>query len=113
MTLSRETHELAKRLLDYEAAAVDTSAPADSVVVRVCEKLRGPLSAVVGVADYRLMLSRALALAKVEAPGLGAVQVATDGSLQGLREISAQADENHIGEEGVVLIAQLLGLFLV
>jgi hypothetical protein len=48
----------------------------------------------------------------MEAPTLGAVQVTTDGSLEGLREIPAQADENHTGEEGVVLIAQLLGLFL-
>jgi hypothetical protein len=112
MTPSRETQDLARRLVDCEAAAGKTSEPTDSVIVRVCEKLRRPLSAVVGVADYRLMLSRALTLAKMEAPALGAVQVTTDGSLQWLGETSAEADETHTAEEGVVLIAQLLGLFL-
>jgi hypothetical protein len=112
MTLSRDTQDLARRLLDYEAAAGDASGSTDAVIVRVCDKLRRPLSAIMGVADYRVLLSRALTLAKMEAPTLGVVKVTADGSLQGLGEISPQAEENRTGEAGVVLIAQLLGLFL-
>ncbi len=112
MMLSRETRDLAQRLIDYEAAAGDASEPKKSAVIRVCEKLRLPLSAIVGVADYRSLLSRALTLAKLEAPGLSAVQVTTDGLLQDLGETSSQIDQERGGEGGVILLAQLLGLFL-
>jgi hypothetical protein len=55
-----------------------------------------------------------LALAKSQSPQLSAVQVTASGELRGLREIESQkgtgADEDD--EAGVILIAQLLGLFL-
>ena len=112
MMLSRETRDLAQRLIDYEAGAGETSGPKKSAVIRVCEKLRLPLSAIVGVADYRSLLSRALTLARLEAPGLSAVQVTTDGSLQDLAETGSQIDQGRGEEGGVILLAQLLGLFL-
>ena len=112
MMISRETQDWARRLLDYEAAAGDAAEPQKCAVIRVCEKLRPPLSAIVGVADYRSLLSRALTLAKLEAPGLSAVQVAMDGSLQDLRETGPLVDEKRNGEGEVNLLAQLLGLFL-
>jgi len=113
MMLSRETRDLAQRLIDHEAGAGgETSEPRKPAVIRVCEKLRLPLSAIVGVADYRSLLSRALALARLEAPGLSAVQVTTDGSLQDLGETGSQIDQERGAEGGVILLAQLLGLFL-
>ncbi len=112
MMLSRETQDLAQRLLDYEAAADGSSESKKSAVIRVCEKLRLPLSAIVGVADYRSLLSRALALAKLEAPSLSAVQVTTDGSLQDLSETGSQIDQKRGGEGGVILLGKLLGLLL-
>jgi hypothetical protein len=53
-----------------------------------------------------------LALAKPEAPSLNAAQVAGDGALQGLSEIETQIDLNRdpADEEGIILIARLLGL---
>ena len=65
-----------------------------------------------GVADYRSLLSRALTLAKLEAPSLSAVQVTTDGSLQDLSETGSQIDQERGGEGGVILLGQLLGLLL-
>jgi hypothetical protein len=112
MMLSRETRDLAQRLIDYEAGAGEISEPKKSAAIRVCEKLRLPLSAIVGVADYRSLLSRALTLARLEAPGLSAVQVTTDGSLQDLAETGSQIDQGRGEEGGVILLAQLLGLFL-
>jgi hypothetical protein len=112
MMLSRETQDLAQRLLDHEAAAGGPTESKKSAVIRVCEKLRLPLSAIVGVADYRSLLSRALTLAKLEAPGLSAVQVTTDGSLQDVSETDSQTDQNRVGDGGVILLGQLLGLFL-
>ena len=105
--LSPQTLDLARRLL-----ACETSVPAESAVIRVCEKLRPPLCALAGVAGYRSLLSLALTLAKAKAPSLSAVQVTTDGYLQGLGELDPQIDEDHAGEAGIILIAQLLGLFL-
>jgi hypothetical protein len=112
MMLSREAQDLARHLLAYEAVACKTSEPMESAVVRVCEKLRPPLCALAGVAGYRALLSRALTLAKAQTPSLSAAQVTADGSLQGLGELDPQGDKNHAGEGGVILIAQLLGLFL-
>lgn len=84
MTLSPQTRDLAQRLLAYEGAAGKNSGPTEPAAFRVCEKLRHPLCALAGVAGFRSLLSRALTLARAEAPSLSAVQIAADGSLQGL-----------------------------
>ena len=70
------SRQLARRLLTYEAAAGKNSEPTESAAFRVCEKLRQPLCSLAGVAGFRSLLSRALALARAEAPSLSAVQVA-------------------------------------
>jgi len=112
MTFSAETKDLARSLLAYEIAAGKTSEPTEPAAVRVCEKLRGPLCALAGVAGYRSILARALTLARAEAPSLGALQVAADGYLQGLGELASQIDSYQASEGDVLLTAQFLGLFL-
>ena len=112
MMLSQETKDLARSLLAYVAVVGRTSEPTESAAVRVCEKLRGPLCALAGVAGYRSLLARALTLARAEAPSLGALQVTADGHLQGFGEFASQSDKDHASEGGVLLTAQLLGLFL-
>jgi len=104
------SRNLAERLLTYEAAAGNNSEPMESAAFRVCERLRRPLCSISGVAGFRSLLSRALALARAEAPSLGAVQVGADGSLKGLDELGPQKDEERTKGEGAILIAQLLGL---
>jgi hypothetical protein len=112
MTFSRETKDLARSLLAYETVAGKTSEPTESAAVRVCEKLRGPLCALAGVAGYRALLAHALTLARAEAPSLGALQVSADGYLQGFGELASRSDKDHASEAGFLLTAQLLGLFL-
>ena len=112
MTLPPQTRDLAKRLLAYENAAGKTSEPTEFAAFRVCETLRQPLCALAGVAGCRSLLSRALALARAEAPSLSAVQVAADGSLQGLEELRPQVDADQAQEAGIILITQLLGLLV-
>ncbi len=107
-----ESRYLAQRLLTYEAVAGKTSTATDSAALRVFAKLRQPLITLAGVAGFRSLLSRALALARKEAPSLSAVQVAADGSLQGLDELEPQVGKDQAGEAGVILIAQLIGLLL-
>jgi hypothetical protein len=120
MTTPQKTRALAHCLLAYEAAAGKTSAPAESATLRVYEKLRQDLGEFAGVAAFQSLSSRALALARAEAPSLSAARVAADGSLQGLGELEQQLDidkdragESPAGEGGIILIARLLGLLLI
>ena len=106
----QKTHDLARSLVASEADAGTTSLQTGAATVRVYERLRRQLGASVGVDGFQALASRALALAKSESPQLGAVQMTANGDLRGLGEVESQAEEN--GEAGVILIAQLLGLFL-
>ena len=107
-----ESRHLAQRLLTYEAVAGKNSEPTESAAFRVCAKLRRPLITLAGVAGFRSLLSRALTLARTEAPSLSAVQVAADGSLQGLDGLRPQVDADETVEAGIILITQLLGLLV-
>ena len=103
---------MAQRLLTYEAVAGEKSEPTESAAFRVCAKLRRPLITLAGVAGFRSLLSRALTLARAEAPTLNAVQVAVDGSVKGLDELASQTDKERSRDGGAVLVTQLIGLLL-
>jgi hypothetical protein len=107
-----ESRYLAQRLLNCEAAERKNSETTESAAFRVCAKLRGPLITIAGVTGFRSLLSRALTLARVKAPSLDAVQIAEDGSLQGLDELEPQIDKDQTGEGPTILIAELIGLLL-
>jgi len=111
MTLYTETKDLARSLLAYEAAG-STPEATESLAVRVCEKLRGPLSGVAGVAGYRSLLSRALTLAQAEAHSLGTLRVMADGNLQSSGGIEPQIDKSLASEGDILLMGQFIGLFL-
>jgi hypothetical protein len=110
MMFPPQTRDLAQRLLANENAAGKTSA--EFAAFGVCEMLRQPLVTLAGVAGFRSLLSRALTLARAEAPCLSAVQVAADGSLQGLGELRPRVDADQAREAGIILISQLLGLLV-
>jgi hypothetical protein len=110
--LSLATRDLARRLLADEAAASKSSLSAESAVLLVYEKLRLSLCALAGVAGFRSLASRALTLAKADAPSLSAMQVMADGALQVLGEPESQSNQCQPDEGGVILLAQLLGLLI-
>jgi hypothetical protein len=112
MMLPSQTRDLALRFLAYENTAGKTSEPVEFAAFRVCEKLRQPVTTLAGVAGFRSLLSRALTLARTEAPSLNAVKVAADGSLEGLDELRPQVDADQASEAGIILITQLLGLLV-
>jgi len=112
MAPPQKTRELARSLVASEADATPTSLHTEPATVRVYEKLRRQLGAPVGPDGFQALASRALALAKSESPRLRAVQVTANGGLRGLGEVESHADADEDGEAGVILIAQLLGLFL-
>ena len=108
----KKTCDLARSLVSHEADASTASLHTGPATVRVYERLRRQLGAPVGVDGFHALASRALALAKSQSPRLSAVQITANGNLRGLGEVESQADPNEDGEAGIILIAQLLGLFL-
>jgi type IV secretory pathway VirB2 component (pilin) len=96
--------ELVRRLLVYEGAETSPSMENIHAVSRVCDKLRGPLATLAGIAGFRSLLARALTMAKQDSPDLGGWEVKLDGSLEGLNGEAAQS--------GAVLIAHLIGLMI-
>jgi hypothetical protein len=108
----QKTRDLARSLVVGEADASKASMRAEPATVRVYERLRRQLGVPVGVDGFHALASRALALAKFESPRLRTVQVTADGGLRGLGEVESQTEADDDGEAGIILIAQLLGLFL-
>ena len=108
----QKTRDLARSLVASEADASTTSLHSEPATVRVYERLRRQLGSPVGVDGFQVLASRALALAKSHSPRLNAVQVTANGGLRGLGEVESQTDADDDGEAGIILIAQLLGLFL-
>jgi len=96
--------DIAQRLIAYEARS-GSETGARPAALRVCEKLRRPLSKVAGVAGHRALLMRALFLARRETDALAAVRITEEGSLEGL---ACSATE----PEGALLVAELLGLLV-
>lgn len=103
---SPKIRELAQQLLDYEAAI-----PCEANIPAVCvsEKLRRPLSTLMGNTGFRSLMARSLTLAKAQVPGLDAVQVTPEGSLEGLSDPS---NHDQHAQTGAMLIAQLLELLV-
>jgi hypothetical protein len=108
----KETRDLASSLVAREAGASTTSLHTEPATVRVYDRLRRQFSAPVGADAFQVLASRALALARSESRRLSAVQITANGGLSGLGEIESQTDTDVDGEVGVMLIAQLLGLFV-
>jgi hypothetical protein len=112
MPQREKTRDLARSLVDCEAGASTTSLQTEAATVRAYERLRRQLGASVGVDGFQALASRALALAKSESPRLGEVQVSANGVLRGYGEVEFQPGKDEDDEAGIILIAQLLGLFL-
>lgn len=102
----------ARRLLAYETGAGKPAGAKGSPAFRVCEKLRGPLGRLIGVAGFRSLFSRAVAIGCKEIPWLCELQTKADGSLDGLDELEARLEAGAIDEGEVILVGQLLGLLV-
>ena len=103
------TRELAERIVSHEGAQNTPSRNGIPPLFRAIQKLGGPLTTLSGMEGFRLLLARALTLAKFEAPQLLKIQITNEGSLVGLDELGT---EQQAKEAEVVLTAQLLGLLV-
>jgi len=98
----------AQRLLAAEAANQSAPDAHSRTVVRICEKLRIALTQFVGADGFTALLRRALALAGADVPLLKTVKVTSDGRLEGIEEVAADANKDV--EAAIAITAHLLGL---
>ncbi len=104
---------LARQLIATEAARRESTDSDAHHAARPCERLRMPLTKLVGVAGFASLLSRALALASRQAPSLSGLRVQADGSLAGFddaQKLAATTDAS--AQAGEILMAELLGLLV-
>lgn len=109
---SSSIQNLARQLLAAEPGRVESIHASLPAALQAFERLRAPLTRLAGAAGFSSLLSRALALARRQAPALLGIRVEADGSLAGfddLRREPAIADEV---EGGAALLAELLGLLV-
>lgn len=104
--------EFARRVLVNEAAAGTRADGTASAVYLVCERLRGQLGKLIGIAGFRSLLSRALALAGAEVPWLRALHIKADGSLEGVDGLDRKLGSRTVAEGEVALVSQLVGLLI-
>jgi hypothetical protein len=110
-TATPAIQNLARRLIAFESARNPPDGTGGEAV-RACDKLRVPLAKLAGVAGFRSLMARALALATAEAPWLASVNIRADGSLEKFEEASRQQDSGPGVEAGTVVVVHLLGLLV-
>ncbi|MBI3910556.1 MAG: hypothetical protein HY320_06425 [Armatimonadetes bacterium] len=102
--------DLAGRLLAYEAGGGQQPQELAEATQRACQKLREHLSALIGSAGFRALLSRALTLAKTEFPTLAEVQIDAAGDLAGLHEAAQGEESAGMSGDMAAILAQFLWL---
>ena len=108
-TASPELQALARQLLAFEATRDHSSEARADVAAQVIEELCLRLIRLAGVDGFRSLLSRALTLAKAEAPSLNMAHVSADGSVEGFDGIE---EAGAATQAGTVLVAHLLELLV-
>jgi hypothetical protein len=103
---SPQLREFAEGLLADEAAVATPSEADVPVALRICDKLRRPLTTLAGAAGFHSLLLRALTLAIREAPALGVLQVNAAGVLEDVKPNRFNND----AEGQALLVAHLVGL---
>lgn len=104
--------KFAESLIALETTGRKSPASQLPVAFHVCNKLGPELATFMGRTGFRALLTRALALARHEAPWLGEVRINEDGTFEGLGQLEMKADSGEIAEGGLAVLAQLLGLLV-
>jgi hypothetical protein len=101
---------LSQRLVAHEHRPADADDSPGRAAFRVCEKLRQPLCTLAGVAGYRSLIARSLALARARHPWLAQIAIGADATLDLPAEIESRLDPGELDRGGALLVAELLGL---
>jgi len=103
---------LAQILIDEELRTDEGGGSRSRAAVRVCAKLQRSLSVLAGVAGFRSVLIRAVALAKVEAPWLSELQISPVGVVILPPELEEQLGEAEASRGTALLIRHLTDLLI-
>jgi hypothetical protein len=101
---------LGQRLIAEEQRLSKETSNESRAALRVCEKLRQPLSTYAGVAGFRSLLKRAHGLASTEARWLEAIEIQLDASFRYSAETEAQLASEEAATATAALVTQLLDL---
>lgn len=104
--------DLASSLIAEELRLSGEGGSRSTAALRVCEKLRGPLSTYAGAAGFRSLLSRALRLANAKEPWLDGLQIEPDGSILCTPEAMTQMSSDRAARGGGMLVAKLIELLV-
>lgn len=107
-----QSRPYARRLVLYASKRDKADPPVRAGIIPVCETLRPQLVLLMGRAGFHALLSRAIALARLESPWLRGVEVKPDGSIDGLEALQSQLSSQEFLECQIAIAAQLLGLLV-
>ena len=102
----------AAHLIAQDVKLKNASRSSPATPFSVIEKLRPPLTNLMGGAGFSALISRSLALAAAEIPALRTVQVNADGVWLGLDALETQLGIDRFLEVRVLVLAHLLGLLV-
>ena len=108
---TQRAREIADQLLSCEPIENRSETAQPQNAFSICEKLRVHLSTMMGNTGVNALLSRALALAKEEAPSLRGVHLSQEGRFEEVNPLERNAEKER-DNEGAVLLTHLLGLLL-
>jgi hypothetical protein len=109
---SPKLKELVRRLLAHEQRSAIRAGVTKAKPFAVVERLRKPLVDLSGVAGFRSLLSRSLALAGEDVLWLKALHIKADGIIEGLDELSGEVSYEDV-VEGESALATHFMTFLV
>ena len=111
--MSKPTGEIYARILIAEELRAKAPASSEArAALRVCEKLRRPLTTLAGTAGFRSLLHRALTLAKAKFPWLEGLKLNDDGSFNHTPELETHLATVEAASGAAAVAAQLLGLLI-
>ena len=105
--------KLARQLLAHEAGQSSDLEIIAEASERVCSKLRGHLTPLVGLEGYLALLMRALTMAKHSVQWLSPVEVMPDGNLDGLQKAATVQELDGASEGYVIFLAHILDLLII
>jgi hypothetical protein len=109
---TQQMRDFAKRVNSCENGGGRIFATKSKAVFPVSDKLRLPLTTLLGTGGFKGLLARALVLAGEEAPWLRSIRVKEDGTLEEGGECDLQITAPQQVEGRLVLLAHLLGLLV-
>ena len=112
MSASPNAKEFAQLLLAYEAVSGKRIGVGTTAGFRVCEKLRGALSKLMGQGGFRSLLARAQSLAGAEIPWLLSLEINGNGSLEGITQMQEELNARTVAQGEAALVSHLLALLV-